>query len=70
MTRPPDSFLELSDLLGYVGQVINRGIPGAVWVRAELASVTDRRHLYMDVVQSEDGQEVAKARATSNYNSK
>ena len=64
VTRPPDSFLELSDLLGYVGQVINRGIPGAVWVRAELASVTDRRHLYMDVVQSEDGQEVAKARAT------
>lgn len=64
MTRAPESFLELSDLLGYVGQVVNRGIPGAVWVRAELASVTDRRHLYLDVVQSEDGQEVAKARAT------
>jgi exodeoxyribonuclease VII large subunit len=64
MTRAPDSFLELSDLLGYVGQVVTRGIPGAVWVRAELSSVTDRRHLYMDVVQSEDGQEIAKARAT------
>jgi exodeoxyribonuclease VII large subunit len=64
VTRAPESFLELSDLLGYVGQVVNRGIPGAVWVRAELSSVTDRRHLYLDVVQSEDGQEVAKARAT------
>ena len=64
MTRAPESFLELSDLLGYVGQVVNRGIPGAVWVRAELASVTDRRHLYLDVVQLQDGQEVAKARAT------
>ncbi|MGY2892615.1 exodeoxyribonuclease VII large subunit [Deinococcus sp. UYEF24] len=64
MTRAPESFLELSDLLGYVGQVVNRGIPGAVWVRCELSSVTDRRHLYLDVVQSEDGQEVAKARAT------
>lgn len=64
MTRPPESFLELADLLGYVSQVVGRGIPGAVWVRAELSSVTDRRHLYLDVVQSEDGQEVAKARAT------
>ncbi|WP_407540097.1 exodeoxyribonuclease VII large subunit [Deinococcus radiomollis] len=64
MTRAPESFLELADLLGYVGQVVNRGIPGAVWVRAELASVTDRRHLYLDVVQLQDGQEVAKARAT------
>lgn len=64
MTRAPEQFLELSDLLGYVSQVVTRGIPGAVWVRAELSSVTDRRHLYLDVVQLEDGQEVAKARAT------
>ena len=70
MTRTPATFLELSDLLAYVGQVIERGIPGAVWVRAELASVTDRRHLYLDLVQSAsleqggDGREVAKARAT------
>ena len=69
-TRTPEHFLELSDLLAYVGQVIERGIPGAVWVRAELASVTDRRHLYLDVVQSAsleqggDGREIAKARAT------
>ncbi|WP_424951146.1 exodeoxyribonuclease VII large subunit [Deinococcus sp.] len=64
MTRAPESFLELADLLSYVGQVVGRGIPGAVWVRAELSSVTDRRHLYLDVVQLQDGQEIAKARAT------
>lgn len=64
VTRPPEQFLELSQVLEYVGQVIARGVPGAVWVRAELASVTDRRHLYLDLVQLEDGVEVAKCRAT------
>ncbi|MFC4424676.1 exodeoxyribonuclease VII large subunit [Deinococcus navajonensis] len=63
-TRPPEQFLELADVLTYVGQVIARGVPGGVWVRAELASVTDRRHLYLDLVQLEDGIEVAKCRAT------
>ena len=62
--RPPEQFLELAQVLEYVGQVIARGVPGAVWVRAELASVTDRRHLYLDLVQLEDGVEVAKCRAT------
>ena len=75
MTPAPQTYLELTDLLAYVGQVIERGIPGAVWVRAELSSVTDRRHLYLDVVQvagpdtdqggtAQGGREVAKARAT------
>ncbi|MFC4639957.1 exodeoxyribonuclease VII large subunit [Deinococcus hohokamensis] len=63
-TRPPEQFLELADVLTYVGQVIARGVPGGVWVRAELASVTDRRHLYLDLVQLEGGVEVAKCRAT------
>ncbi len=60
---PPEQFLELSELLSYVAQVVARGIPGAVWVRAEVASVTDRRHLYFDLVQLEGGEEVAKTRA-------
>lgn len=64
MTRPPEQFLELSELLAYVGQVISRGVPGAVWVRAEVASVTDRRHLYLDLVQVGEDGEVAKCRAT------
>ncbi|GAA5514287.1 exodeoxyribonuclease 7 large subunit [Deinococcus carri] len=63
-TRPPEQFLDLADVLVYVGQVIARGVPGAVWVRAEIASLTDRRHLYLDLVQLEDGAEVAKCRAT------
>lgn len=63
-TRPPEHFLDLADVLGYVGQVIARGMPGGVWVRAEIASLTDRRHLYLDLVQLEDGVEVAKCRAT------
>lgn len=63
-TRPPEQFLELSELLDYVGQVIARGVPGGVWVRAEIAALTDRRHLYLDLVQVGDGGEVAKCRAT------
>ncbi len=63
-TRPPEQFLELSELLAYVGQVVARGLPGAVWVRAEIASVTDRRHLYLDLVQASEDGEVAKCRAT------
>ena len=62
--RPPEQFLELAEVLDYVGQVITRGMPGAVWVRAEVASVTDRRHLYLDLVQVGEGGEVAKCRAT------
>lgn len=63
-TRPPEQFLELSEVLAYIGQVIARGMPGAVWVRAEVASVTDRRHLYIDLVQLGEDGEVAKCRAT------
>ncbi|ADV68742.1 exodeoxyribonuclease VII large subunit [Deinococcus maricopensis] len=63
--RAPTQFLELSELLGYVAQVLHQGVPGGVWVRAEIAQLTDRRHLYLDLVQAdEDGRELAKARGT------
>lgn len=62
--RPPEQFLDLADVLEYVAQVIARGVPGAVWVRAEIASLTDRRHLYLDLVQLGEDGEVAKCRAT------
>ncbi|AFZ66954.1 exodeoxyribonuclease VII large subunit [Deinococcus peraridilitoris] len=63
MTRP-QSYLQLVELLDYVSMVLSRGIPGAVWVQAEIASLTDRRHLYLDLVQhDESGREVAKTRA-------
>ncbi|GHG08462.1 exodeoxyribonuclease 7 large subunit [Deinococcus piscis] len=60
---PPTQWLELSELLDYVGQVLGRGLPGAVWVRAEIAELTDRRHLYLELIQLEGGQQVAKCRA-------
>ncbi|GHF62019.1 exodeoxyribonuclease VII large subunit [Deinococcus metalli] len=63
-TRPPEHFLELAEVLDYVAAVIARGVPGAVWVRAEIASLTDRRHLYLDLVQLGDDGEVARCRAT------
>ena len=63
VTRP-QQFLELVELLDYVGLVLARGIPGSVWVQAEIASLTDRRHLYLDLVQhDEEGREIAKTRA-------
>ncbi|WP_261663254.1 exodeoxyribonuclease VII large subunit [Deinococcus sp. Marseille-Q6407] len=59
----PTQWLELSELLDYVGQVLGRGLPGAVWVRAEIAELTDRRHLYLELIQLDGGQQVAKCRA-------
>lgn len=64
VTRPPEQFLELSEVLTYIAQVIARGMPGAVWVRAEIAALTDRRHLYLDLVQLGDDGEIARCRAT------
>ncbi|MDO4262626.1 MAG: exodeoxyribonuclease VII large subunit [Deinococcus sp.] len=60
---PPAQWLELSELLDYVGQVLGRGLPGAIWVRAEIAELTDRRHLYLELIQLEGGQQVARCRA-------
>lgn len=62
--EPPATSLTLRDLLAYVEQVLARGIPGAVWVRAEIAAITDRRHLYLELIQHEGGREMAKCRAT------
>lgn len=62
-TPAPTQWLELSELLDYVGQVLGQGLPGGVWVRAEIAELTDRRHLYLELIQLEGGQQVAKCRA-------
>lgn len=64
MTTPPTTSLTLRDLLAYVEQVLAHGIPGAVWVRAEIAAITDRRHLYLELIQTDAGRELAKCRAT------
>ena len=60
----PRQSLQLAELLDYVGMVLARGIPGSVWVQAEIAALSDRRHLYLDLVQhDESGREIAKTRA-------
>ncbi len=60
----PRQSLQLAELLDYVGMVLARGIPGSVWVQAEIAALTDRRHLYLDLVQHDEaGREIAKTRA-------
>nr|WP_183987750.1 exodeoxyribonuclease VII large subunit [Deinobacterium chartae] len=51
-------------MLTVMGLVVERAFPGYVWVEAEIASLTDRRHLYLDLVElGEDGKEMARARA-------
>ncbi len=61
----PTQWLELAELLDYVGQVLGRGLPGGVWVRAEVTALRDRRHLYLELTQTgENGTQVAACRAT------
>lgn len=57
---------EYLDLLGLQRQVkegLLEVFPEGVWVKAEIASVSDRNHCYLELVQSENGRQVAKARA-------
>lgn len=64
MTQP---FLQLAELLDYTRQVLERGVPGAVWVRADIAQATRKRHLYLELVQRGGGRDLAKCRATCWY---
>lgn len=58
----PES-LSLLELLTHAGRVLKGGIAGAVWVRAEVSSLSDRRHLYLDLLDA-DQPSAAKCRAT------
>lgn len=60
----PEDALKLSELLQYTSMVLQRQFSGFVWVQAEIASVSDRRHLYMELTELQGGEEVAKCRAT------
>lgn len=59
----PKQSIRLSELLYYVEHVLHHGIPGFVWVQAELAAVTDKRHLYMDLLEVGETGEQAKCKA-------
>lgn len=57
--------IPLSSLMNQVQQAIRGGIPGAVWVIAEVANLNERRgHLYLELAETLDsGQQLANCRA-------
>ena len=55
----------LSELCGYVQEVLENELPDRYWVRAEIASMSVRGHCYMELVEKgENGIMAAKVRAT------
>ncbi len=59
--------LTLKELQSGIRQTLEEGFPDRVWLRAEISALNARKngHCYMDLVQSEDGTAVAKARAVA-----
>ena len=55
----------LSEYLDQCQKAIKAALPGSSWVVAELSSIkgSPKGHVYLDVLDSENGQEIAKARA-------
>ena len=57
--------LSLSELCALLDERIRDGLPGTYWVRAEIASLTDRGHCYLELVEKgNQGIFAAKIRAT------
>jgi len=56
--------LTLSEYLKQVSKVIRQAMPDSTWVVAELSDFKRRSngHVYMDIIESQDGKEVAKTR--------
>lgn len=55
----------LSELCGYIQEVLENELPERYWVRAEIASMSVRGHCYMELVEKADnGILAAKVRAT------
>ncbi|GAB6034329.1 exodeoxyribonuclease VII large subunit [Galenea microaerophila] len=57
--------ISLSALMHQVQTVLRGGFPGAVWVKAEIANINERRgHYYLELVETnENGQQLASTRA-------
>jgi len=57
--------LRLSDYLEQCQKAIKAALPSSSWVVAELSSIKDspKGHVYLDLLDSENGKEIAKARA-------
>ena len=57
--------LSLSQLLQQVETTVQQRFPNSLWVRAEIAELSERRHLYLHLVEtSPTGEELASVRAT------
>lgn len=56
--------LKLSELLQYTSLMVQKTFSGFVWVQAEIASMADRRHLYLELIEMDGAEEVAKCRAS------
>ncbi len=57
--------LSLSQLLQQVEAALQQRFPTSLWVRAEIAELSERRHLYLHLVETDaNGQELASVRAT------
>lgn len=57
--------LSLSELCVLLDESLQQAFPATYWVRAEIASLTDRGHCYMELVEKADrGMFAAKMRAT------
>lgn len=54
--------LSLSDLLFMVGSEVKRKFSGSYWVKAEVANISHKRHVYLDLVEFSGGVEIAKIR--------
>lgn len=59
------SHVRLSEYLDQVQRALKAALPGSAWVIAELSSIkiSPRGHVYLDLIESDQGREVAKARA-------
>ncbi len=69
-TEPPvsetqEKGIELSSLLRNIQAALRQALPGAVWVRAEIANLNTRRgHVYLELTQSDaQGKTIASCRA-------
>ncbi|HIQ40974.1 MAG TPA: exodeoxyribonuclease VII large subunit, partial [Sulfurivirga caldicuralii] len=60
-----DTPLSLSQLLQQVEGAIQQRFPTSLWVRAEIAELNQRHHLYLHLVETDErGEELASVRAT------
>ena len=59
-------YMELVELTDLLRSCVEDALPGRVWVRAEVSSISGKRngHCYLDLIQREDGAVVAKVRGT------